>query len=105
MAGLSVPSTSYLFVNNKKPAELFASAGLNSCVAANSASHPRRRAMRVMVVMMVPSQHEGLGYESRNASSIAKIRWRESGFVMRMGSNTQQPSLRLQPENRYNLSA
>jgi len=39
--------------------------------------------MRVMVVvMMVPRQHERIAYERADASSIAKIRWRESGFVM-----------------------
>jgi hypothetical protein len=43
---------------NKKPAELCASAGLELVLLANSAAHPRRRAMRVMVVMMVASQHE-----------------------------------------------
>jgi hypothetical protein len=30
----------------------------------NSAAHPRRRAMRVMVEMMVPDQHEKLDYPS-----------------------------------------
>jgi len=40
--------------------------------------------MRVMVVvmMMVPRQHERIAYERADASSIAKIRWRESGFVI-----------------------
>jgi hypothetical protein len=45
-------------LTNKKPAELYAPAGLNLVLAANRASHTRRRAMRVMVVVMVHSQHE-----------------------------------------------
>ena len=45
--------------------------------------------MRVMVVVMVPRQHEELAYESVDASSIAKIRWAESGFVMGYDSNAQ----------------
>jgi len=45
---------------NKKPAEFCASAGLESCVLlSNSAPHTRRRAMRVMmVVVLVPGLHE-----------------------------------------------
>lgn len=42
----------------KSPLSGCASAGLETCVAANSAAHPRRRAMRVMMVVMVASQHE-----------------------------------------------
>src|SRR5436305_5696607 len=41
---------------NKKPAELYASAGLKLVLLANSAAHSRRRAMRVLAVMMVVSQ-------------------------------------------------
>jgi hypothetical protein len=43
---------------NKKPAELYASAGSKFVLLANSAAHPRRRAMRVMAMVMVASQHE-----------------------------------------------
>ena len=43
---------------NRKPAELFAPAGLDLVLAANRASHTRRRAVRVMVVVMVQGQHE-----------------------------------------------
>jgi hypothetical protein len=35
----------------------FRSSGLELVLAANRASHTRRRAMRVMVVVMVQSQH------------------------------------------------
>jgi hypothetical protein len=48
----------HIFSENKKPAELYASAGLNPVLPANFASHTRRRAMRVMVVVMVPGSHE-----------------------------------------------
>jgi len=48
-----------LVKTNKKPAELYASAGFESCACClNSAPHTRRRAMRVMMVVMVLSQHE-----------------------------------------------
>jgi hypothetical protein len=43
---------------NKKPAELYAAAGLNPVLPANFGSHTRRRAMRVMVVVMALGQHE-----------------------------------------------
>ena len=42
--------------------------------------------MRVMVVVMVPSQHEDLTYATAATSSILKIRWPSSGFVMRVHS-------------------
>src|SRR5436309_5271791 len=46
---------------NKKPAEPYASAGLGTlCLLANSATHTRHRAVRVMMVVMVPGQHERL---------------------------------------------
>jgi hypothetical protein len=49
----------FMVNTNKKPAEICASAGLESCVCwTNSAPHTRRRAVRVMVVVMVPGQHE-----------------------------------------------
>jgi hypothetical protein len=66
---------------NKKPAELCASAGLNLVVLANSAAHPRLRAMRVMAMMMVTSQHESLKLRdgarpvnSKDSMSIIGIR-------------------------------
>jgi hypothetical protein len=65
---------------NKKPAALCASAGLESCVLLfNSAPHTRRRAMRVMmVVVMVLSQHENIGYARPIPESIWKIGWMAS---------------------------
>jgi hypothetical protein len=45
-------------VKTKSPLSLYASAGLKLVLLANSAAHPRRRAMRVMAMMMVASQHE-----------------------------------------------
>jgi hypothetical protein len=59
--------------------------------------------MRVMVVVMVPTQHEGLAYERRNTSSIAKIRLRESGFVIAKDSSTQQSALGLRARDRDDL--
>jgi hypothetical protein len=63
---------------NKKPAELYVSAGFETlCLPINSAPHTRRRAMRVMVVMMVLSQHEafklreaGLRVNSENSIRV-----------------------------------
>jgi hypothetical protein len=43
---------------NKKPAELLCFSGPETWLLANSAAHPRRRAMRVMAMMMVMSKHE-----------------------------------------------
>lgn len=45
---------------NKKPAEPLRFSGPESRVLANSAAHPRRRAVRAMVVMMVLNQHESI---------------------------------------------
>jgi hypothetical protein len=45
-------------VKTKSPLSLYASAGLKHVLLANSAAHPRRRAMRVMAMMMVASRHE-----------------------------------------------
>jgi hypothetical protein len=45
-------------VKTKSPLSFCASAGLKLVLLANSAAHPRRRAMRVMAMMMVASQHE-----------------------------------------------
>ena len=56
-------------VESKRPAELCASAGLNFVLDVNSASHTRRRALRVMVVVMVPIQHEILSYR-RSSSPV-----------------------------------
>jgi hypothetical protein len=67
-----------LVKTNKKPAELYASAGLESCACCpNSAPHTRRRAMRVMmVVVMVLSQHEKVDYVRVVPESIRKIGWK-----------------------------
>lgn len=46
-----------LTVKTRSPLSLRFS-GPESCVAATFASHTRRRATRVMVVVMVPIQHE-----------------------------------------------
>jgi len=62
---------------NKKPAELCASAGLGTCVLlVNSAPHTRRRAMRVMVMVVVLGQHEKVGYVRPVPESIRKIGWK-----------------------------
>ena len=53
-----LPSLPRFEYQNKKPAELYASAGLKIVLPANSAAHPRRRAMRVVAMVMVASQHE-----------------------------------------------
>ena len=65
MVVLEVASPSYplAFLANKcaqtkSPLSFCASAGLKLVLLANSAAHPRRRAMRVMAMMMVASQHE-----------------------------------------------
>ena len=67
-----------LVKTNKKPAELYASAGLESCACClNSAPHTRRRAMRVMmVVVMVLNQHEKVDYVRVVPESIRKIGWK-----------------------------
>ena len=66
---------------NKKPAELYASAGLESCACCpNSAPHTRRRAMRVMMVVMVLNQHEKVAYVRPVPESIRKIGWKRSDF-------------------------
>jgi hypothetical protein len=54
----SVPPWKQGRVKTKSPLSLYASAGLKHVLLANSAAHPRRRAMRVMAMMMVASQHE-----------------------------------------------
>jgi hypothetical protein len=41
----------------KSPLSLVASAGLNPGLLANSAAHPRRRAVRVVAMVMVTSVH------------------------------------------------
>jgi hypothetical protein len=47
-------------IKNKKPAEVAIQRASNPLVLANSAPHTRRRAVRVMVLVMVmvPGQHE-----------------------------------------------
>jgi hypothetical protein len=45
-------------IKNKKPAEVAIQRASNPFVLANSAPHTRRRAVRVMVLVMVPGQHE-----------------------------------------------
>jgi hypothetical protein len=59
----------------KKPAErLLQRALIPVSVLTNSAPHPRRRAVRVMVVVMVPIQHEFTNYAMQTEQSILKIR-------------------------------
>jgi hypothetical protein len=47
-----------LITKTKSPLSFYASAGLKLVLLANSAAHPRRRAMRVVAMVMVASQHE-----------------------------------------------
>jgi hypothetical protein len=59
----------------KKPAEhLLQRALFPVSVLTSSAPHPRRRAVRVMVVVMVPIQHEIRSYATPVSQSIPKIR-------------------------------
>jgi hypothetical protein len=57
---MSFVLVSLLDNQKKKPAELYAAAGLKLVLLANSAAHPRRRAVRVVAMMMAMSQHETL---------------------------------------------
>jgi hypothetical protein len=49
---------------------------------ANFASHTRRRAMRVMVVVMVLIRHKRLSYASFKSASIRKIEYWKSVSLM-----------------------
>jgi hypothetical protein len=62
-------------IKNKKPAEVAIQRASNPFVLANSAPHTRRRAVRVMVLVMVPDQHELLSYVGPSRESIRKIRF------------------------------
>jgi hypothetical protein len=60
----------------------FRFSGPDPVLPANFASHTRRRAMRVMVVVLVPVRHERLNYASHNRASIRKIGYWESVSLM-----------------------
>jgi hypothetical protein len=56
---------------------------------ANFASHTRRRATRVMVVVMVPVRHERLNYASPHRASIRKIEYWKSVSLIPSASAIQ----------------
>jgi hypothetical protein len=91
---------------NKKPAELFASAGLELVLPANFASHTRRRAMRVMVVVMMAVRHKALTYASFKSASIRKIEWLKSVSPIPLSIERSSSDARIKPhtknwENRW----
>jgi hypothetical protein len=89
---------------NKKPAELYASAGLKLVLLANSAAHSRRRAMRVMAVMMVASQHERFKLRDGMRSVNTKDSMRMIGFRNAIIGTIRHSFDEWRPENAENRS-